>query len=208
MSAGWYVKSGSIRSRSCPATSGTVEALNRHDRRGAGAAIRRLDAADPQGREVHARSAHRAAARRVISPQRVEKISPRTRESHHAAKRRGACSQETPLQDAEALKVMTAAGLQVISLDAAAKTEFRTAANQLLSTLNESMVPKDVLAAGRRSATPSARPKEIVIRGSPSRPRTASPARTRGIMLIPLVEIASRKFSSPRSPAPAPMPRR
>jgi len=54
---------------------------------------------------------------------------------------------ETPTQDAEALKVMTAAGLQVISLDAAAKAEFRAAANQLLSTLNETMVPKDVLAA-------------------------------------------------------------
>jgi hypothetical protein len=35
----------------------------------------------------------------------------------------------------------------VITLDAAAKAEFRTAANQLLSTLNETMVPKDVLAA-------------------------------------------------------------
>ena len=52
---------------------------------------------------------------------------------------------ETPVQDAAALKVMTAAGLQVITLDARAAAEFRAAANQLLSTLNESMVPKDVL---------------------------------------------------------------
>jgi TRAP-type C4-dicarboxylate transport system substrate-binding protein len=52
---------------------------------------------------------------------------------------------ETPAQDAAALKVMTAAGLQVITLDAKTAAEFRGTANQLLSTLNEAMVPKDVL---------------------------------------------------------------
>ena len=54
---------------------------------------------------------------------------------------------EVPAQDAAAVKVMTAAGLQVTTLDAKAAAEFRAAATQLLSTLSESMVPATVLAA-------------------------------------------------------------
>lgn len=54
---------------------------------------------------------------------------------------------DVPAQDAAAVRVMIDAGLQVTTLDAKAAAEFRAAANQLLSTLSESMVPKDVLAA-------------------------------------------------------------
>ncbi len=51
---------------------------------------------------------------------------------------------EAPVQDAESVKQMVARGLQVISLDAGAASEFRAAANQLVSTMRGSMVPADV----------------------------------------------------------------
>jgi len=51
---------------------------------------------------------------------------------------------EAPTQDAESVKQMVARGLQVITLDAKAASEFRAAANQLMSTMRGSMVPPDV----------------------------------------------------------------
>lgn len=51
---------------------------------------------------------------------------------------------DAPAQDAESVKQMTARGLQVITLDPKAATEFRTAANQLVTTMRGSMVPADV----------------------------------------------------------------
>lgn len=51
---------------------------------------------------------------------------------------------EAPAQDAESVKQMAARGLQVITLDPKAAAEFRTAANQLVSTMRGSMVPADV----------------------------------------------------------------
>jgi TRAP-type C4-dicarboxylate transport system substrate-binding protein len=61
---------------------------------------------------------------------------------------------EAPAQDAESVKQMVARGLQVITLDAKAASEFRAAANQLTSTMRGSMVPVDVydLAAQERDA--------------------------------------------------------
>jgi TRAP-type C4-dicarboxylate transport system substrate-binding protein len=51
---------------------------------------------------------------------------------------------EAPGQDAESVKQMTARGLQVITLDAKAAAEFRSAANQLVSTMRGTLVPADV----------------------------------------------------------------
>ena len=51
---------------------------------------------------------------------------------------------EAPAQDAESVKQMVARGLQVITLDPKAATEFRNAATQLVSTMRGSMVPADV----------------------------------------------------------------
>jgi TRAP-type C4-dicarboxylate transport system substrate-binding protein len=51
---------------------------------------------------------------------------------------------EAPAQDAESVKQMAARGLQVITLDPKAASEFRTAATQLVSTMRGSMVPADV----------------------------------------------------------------
>jgi len=61
---------------------------------------------------------------------------------------------EAPAQDAESVKQMVARGLQVITLDPKAASEFRAAANQLTSTMRGSMVPVDVydLAAQERDA--------------------------------------------------------
>ncbi len=49
-----------------------------------------------------------------------------------------------PAQDADSVKQMVARGLQVISLDAKAAAEFRTAAAQLETTMRGSMVPADI----------------------------------------------------------------
>lgn len=51
---------------------------------------------------------------------------------------------EAPAQDAESVKQMAARGLQVITLDAKAAAEFRTAANQMMGTMRGGMVPADV----------------------------------------------------------------
>jgi TRAP-type C4-dicarboxylate transport system substrate-binding protein len=51
---------------------------------------------------------------------------------------------EAPAQDAESVKVMAGRGLQVTALDAKALSEFRGAANQLVSTMRGTMVPADV----------------------------------------------------------------
>jgi TRAP-type C4-dicarboxylate transport system substrate-binding protein len=51
---------------------------------------------------------------------------------------------DAPAQDAESVKQMAARGLQVITLDPKAASEFRNAANQLVSTMRGSMVPPDV----------------------------------------------------------------
>ena len=51
---------------------------------------------------------------------------------------------EAPAQDAESVKQMVARGLQVTTLDAKAAAEFRTAANQLVSTMRGDMVPADI----------------------------------------------------------------
>ena len=61
---------------------------------------------------------------------------------------------EAPAQDAESVKQMVARGLQVITLDAKAASEFRAAATQLTSTMRGSMVPVDVydLAVQERDA--------------------------------------------------------
>jgi TRAP-type transport system periplasmic protein len=61
---------------------------------------------------------------------------------------------EAPAQDAESVKQMVARGLQVITLDAKAASEFRAAANQLTSTMRGSMVPVEVydLAVQERDA--------------------------------------------------------
>jgi TRAP-type C4-dicarboxylate transport system substrate-binding protein len=54
---------------------------------------------------------------------------------------------EAPAQDAEAVRVMTGAGLQVITPDAKAAAEFRAAATQLMQTMRGSMIPADVFDA-------------------------------------------------------------
>jgi TRAP-type transport system periplasmic protein len=61
---------------------------------------------------------------------------------------------EAPALDAESVKQMVARGLQVTTLDARAASEFRSAANQLVSTMRGSMVPADVydMAAHERDA--------------------------------------------------------
>jgi TRAP-type C4-dicarboxylate transport system substrate-binding protein len=51
---------------------------------------------------------------------------------------------EAPGQDAESVKQMVARGLQVITLDAKAASEFRTAATQLNQTMRGSIVPADI----------------------------------------------------------------
>jgi TRAP-type C4-dicarboxylate transport system substrate-binding protein len=51
---------------------------------------------------------------------------------------------EAPTQDAESVKQMATRGLQVITLDPKAASEFRAAATQLVSTMRGSMVPADV----------------------------------------------------------------
>ena len=51
---------------------------------------------------------------------------------------------EAPAQDAESVKQMVARGLQVTTLDPKAAAEFRTAANQLVSTMRGSMVPPEI----------------------------------------------------------------
>ncbi len=85
----------------------------------------------------------------IIANSAWNKISPEDRVKVTAAAKvfEGRVRTEVPAQDAAAVTVMRGAGLQVTTLDAKAAAEFRAAANQLLSTLSESMVPKDVLAA-------------------------------------------------------------
>jgi TRAP-type C4-dicarboxylate transport system substrate-binding protein len=51
---------------------------------------------------------------------------------------------EAPVQDAESVKQMTARGLQVTTLDPKSAAEFRTAANQLQTTMRGVMVPNDI----------------------------------------------------------------
>ncbi len=51
---------------------------------------------------------------------------------------------EAPAQDAESVKQMVARGLQVITLDAKAAQEFRSAATQLNQSMRGSMVPPDI----------------------------------------------------------------
>jgi TRAP-type C4-dicarboxylate transport system substrate-binding protein len=51
---------------------------------------------------------------------------------------------EAPAQDAESVKQMAARGLQVITLDAKAAAEFRSAASQLAGTMRGGMVPADI----------------------------------------------------------------
>jgi TRAP-type C4-dicarboxylate transport system substrate-binding protein len=51
---------------------------------------------------------------------------------------------EAPPQDAESVKQMVARGLQVITLDAKAAAEFRSAATQLNQSMRGSMVPPDI----------------------------------------------------------------
>jgi TRAP-type C4-dicarboxylate transport system substrate-binding protein len=51
---------------------------------------------------------------------------------------------EVPKNDAEAVKLMSTRGLQVITPDAKAAAEFRTAGSQLASTMRGSMVPADI----------------------------------------------------------------
>jgi TRAP-type C4-dicarboxylate transport system substrate-binding protein len=51
---------------------------------------------------------------------------------------------EAPAQDAESVKVMSSRGLQVISLDPNARSEFRAAADQLVKSMRGSMVPTDI----------------------------------------------------------------
>jgi TRAP-type C4-dicarboxylate transport system substrate-binding protein len=51
---------------------------------------------------------------------------------------------EAPVQDAESVRQMTARGLQVTTLDPKSAGEFRTAANQLQTTMRGVMVPNDI----------------------------------------------------------------
>jgi TRAP-type C4-dicarboxylate transport system substrate-binding protein len=51
---------------------------------------------------------------------------------------------EAPAQDAESVKQMVARGLEVITLDAKARAEFKNAATQLNGTMRGSMVPPDI----------------------------------------------------------------
>ena len=51
---------------------------------------------------------------------------------------------DAPTQDAESVKQMVARGLQVITLDAKAAAEFRTAATTLNQSMRGSMVPADI----------------------------------------------------------------
>lgn len=51
---------------------------------------------------------------------------------------------EAPALDADSVKQMAARGLQVTTLDAKGTAEFRTAANQFLSSMRGAMVPADV----------------------------------------------------------------
>jgi hypothetical protein len=51
---------------------------------------------------------------------------------------------DVPKNDADAVKLMSTRGLQVITPDAKAAAEFRAAGSQLASTMRGSMVPADV----------------------------------------------------------------
>ena len=51
---------------------------------------------------------------------------------------------DAPKQDADSITAMTGRGLEVIKLDPKAAAEFRTAANQLASTMRGGMVPADI----------------------------------------------------------------
>jgi TRAP-type C4-dicarboxylate transport system substrate-binding protein len=67
---------------------------------------------------------------------------------------------QAPALDRKSISAMTAAGLQVIRLDAAAASEFRTAAERLGTTLRGGMIPADVydLAVRERDAFRKAKP--------------------------------------------------
>ena len=54
---------------------------------------------------------------------------------------------EVPRNDADAVKLMSTRGLQVITPDAKAAAEFHTAGSQLASTMRGSMVPADIFDA-------------------------------------------------------------
>ena len=83
----------------------------------------------------------------IMSNSAWNKISPEDRVKVMAAAQalEKRVAAEAPQQDAASVKAMvTSGGLQVITLDAKAAAEFRTAANQLNTTMRGSMVPADV----------------------------------------------------------------
>ena len=83
----------------------------------------------------------------IMSNSAWNKISPEDRVKVMAAAQalEKRVSAEAPQQDAASVKAMVASGgLQVITLDPKAAAEFRTAANQLNTTMRGSMVPADV----------------------------------------------------------------
>lgn len=83
----------------------------------------------------------------IMSNSAWNKISPEDRVKVMAAAQalEKRVSAEAPQQDAASVKAMVASGgLQVITLDPKAAAEFRSAANQLNTTMRGSMVPADV----------------------------------------------------------------
>jgi hypothetical protein len=67
---------------------------------------------------------------------------------------------QAPALDSKSISAMTAAGLQVVKLDAAAAGEFRAAAERLSATLRGGMIPADVydLAVRERDAFRKTKP--------------------------------------------------
>jgi len=82
----------------------------------------------------------------IISNTAWNRISPEDRARVGAAAQalEARVRTEAPARDAESVKQMAARGLQVITLDARAAAEFRTAASQLVATMRGGMVPADV----------------------------------------------------------------
>ncbi len=101
---------------------------------------------------------------------------------------------------------MQAAGLQVITLDAAATAQFRAAAEKLAATQRGGIIPADVYDAGRSRARRVPQATQAEMTGGAARvaagrarpaPRSSSPrSRLFGIILLPLSEVVLRRLFS------------
>lgn len=98
----------------------------------------------------------------VMTDTAWNKISPddRTKVLAAASAMERQINTQAPALDAKSVAAMTAAGLQVVKLDAAAASEFRAAAERLGATQRGGMIPADVydLAVRERDAFRKAKP--------------------------------------------------